>query len=104
MSSLRLALKQSLENSILTNISSKSSKGKSLYQHPSATSSTFGLSDKELRRRQQLENKSDSDDDDSGGDDDDDDSSLRRGKRKKVKGKKKIRSNKGGGAAAVRGN
>jgi hypothetical protein len=101
MSSLRLALKQSLENSILTNISSKSSKGKSLYQHPSATSSTFGLSDKELRRRQQLENKSDSDDDDSS-DDDDDDSSLR-GKTKKVKGKKKIGSNKGGGAA-VRGN
>ena len=96
MSSLRLALKQSLENSILTNISSKSSKGKSLYQHPSATSSTFGLSDKELRRRQQLENKSDSDDDDSGDDDDDDDSPLR-GKRKKVKGKKNIRSNKGGG-------
>ena len=100
MSSLRLALKQSLENSILTNISSKSSKGKSLYQHPSATSSTFGLSDKELRRRQQLENKSDSDDDDSG-DDDDDDSPLR-GKRKKGKGKKKIRSNKGGGGGGER--
>jgi hypothetical protein len=62
MSSLRLAIKKFLEDSILSN------------NTKSAKRPTFGLSDKELRRRQRLEDQSASDDDDSG---DDDDSSLR---------------------------
>jgi hypothetical protein len=75
-----MAIKQSLEDSILT-INNKSAKGP-----------TFGLSDKELRRRQRLEDKSASDDDDSGDDDDDDDdNSSLRDKGKKKEGQKEVK-------------
>ena len=75
-----MAIKQSLEDSILT-INNKSAKGP-----------TFVLSDKELRRRQRLEDKSASDDDDSGDDDDDDDdNSSLRDKGKKKEGQKEVK-------------